>query len=267
MQPQTASRNQLLARSTRSRRGSSRALSPRRSGSRRPGVGTPRGGDDDRAASIPTGGGDEGDEADNECAPDALARSRREVAVEATPTSRPQGREDARESLGDNVKVNQACENVSDAALAGRGQAQNEEADRHQPDGPEPDGREPERLPPRRRQLLRRISRATAASHWTDSHVPMSFTYGARTWGTARQYWQAGGDTSVAWDTKGNAYISCQVFNRGSAVIAQPRPVERVLRLPLDRQRTAPRGTSRPCRRPSSTTPPEREPSSRTSST
>ena len=28
-------------------------------------------------------------------------------------------------------------------------------------------------------------------------------------------FWEAGGDTSVAWDTKGNAYFDCQVFDRG----------------------------------------------------
>ncbi|MBV9099031.1 MAG: exo-alpha-sialidase [Frankiaceae bacterium] len=50
----------------------------------------------------------------------------------------------------------------------------------------------------------------------------MSFTRGRPTWGTARQYWQAGGDTSVAWDTKGNAYISCQTFNRGAGVSPNP---------------------------------------------
>ena len=31
----------------------------------------------------------------------------------------------------------------------------------------------------------------------------------------ARQYWQASGDPSVAWDSRGNAYYSCQVFMRG----------------------------------------------------
>ncbi|MGH7904208.1 MAG: sialidase family protein, partial [Candidatus Dormibacteraceae bacterium] len=50
---------------------------------------------------------------------------------------------------------------------------------------------------------------------WTDSTVPMSFSRGAP-FGTAREYWQAGGDPSLAWDTKGNAYFSCQVFNRGN---------------------------------------------------
>src|SRR5207302_98795 len=36
------------------------------------------------------------------------------------------------------------------------------------------------------------------------------------------QYWQAGGDTSVAWDSKGNAYLSCQLFNRGPATSTNP---------------------------------------------
>ena len=40
--------------------------------------------------------------------------------------------------------------------------------------------------------------------------------------GFAREYWQAGGDTSVAWDTRGNSYLSCQAFNRGT--VASPNP-------------------------------------------
>ena len=50
--------------------------------------------------------------------------------------------------------------------------------------------------------------------------MPNSFTAGPS--GFARQYWQAGGDTSVAWDTRGNAYLSCQLFNRGN--VASPNP-------------------------------------------
>jgi hypothetical protein len=51
---------------------------------------------------------------------------------------------------------------------------------------------------------------------WNDTTIPMSFTRGIA--GFPREYWQAGGDTSVAWDTKGNAYFSCQMFNRGEGV-------------------------------------------------
>src|SRR5262249_21816735 len=53
-------------------------------------------------------------------------------------------------------------------------------------------------------------------SSWSDSTPPMSFTRGTL-YGAARQYWQAGGDTSVALDTKGNADFSCQMFMRGAA--------------------------------------------------
>ena len=51
--------------------------------------------------------------------------------------------------------------------------------------------------------------------------APTSFTRGA-TFGAARQYWGGGGDTSVAWDTKGNAYLSCQLFNRGQPTTPNP---------------------------------------------
>lgn len=57
---------------------------------------------------------------------------------------------------------------------------------------------------------------------WTDTIVPMGFTRGTNFGGVARQYWQAGGDTSVAWDTRGNAYLSCQVFMRGPGVTNNP---------------------------------------------
>jgi hypothetical protein len=40
--------------------------------------------------------------------------------------------------------------------------------------------------------------------------------------GDLREYWEAGGDTSVAWDTRGNAYLSCQVFNRGNPPTTNP---------------------------------------------
>jgi hypothetical protein len=56
---------------------------------------------------------------------------------------------------------------------------------------------------------------------WADTTTPNGFTRGD-IFGTPREYWQAGGDTSVAWDTKGNSYLSCQLFNRGNAVSPNP---------------------------------------------
>ena len=47
--------------------------------------------------------------------------------------------------------------------------------------------------------------------------MPTGFTLGTP-FGTAREYWQGGGDTSVAFDTKGNVYMACQLFNRGAGV-------------------------------------------------
>jgi hypothetical protein len=53
--------------------------------------------------------------------------------------------------------------------------------------------------------------------------VPFGFTRGGPAFGgAARQYWTAGGDTSSAFDTRGNAYFSCQVFNRGVPVSGNP---------------------------------------------
>jgi len=76
----------------------------------------------------PTGGGDEADEADNECPPDNFATPTGNGGGAGNdPNYTPSGQNACAEKLGDNVKVNQNCQNVTDPALAGRGQAQNEE--------------------------------------------------------------------------------------------------------------------------------------------
>jgi hypothetical protein len=118
--------------------------------------------------------------------------------------------------FGNNVKVNQNCLNLTDADLQGRAQAQNETSISVDPNNPN--------------HLVasyndyRRGDGTCGTSYsldggrtWADSTTPNGFSRGTA-FGKARQYWQAGGDTSVAWDSRGNAYLSCQVFNRGSAV-------------------------------------------------
>jgi hypothetical protein len=122
-------------------------------------------------------------------------------------------------NLGMDVKVNQNCLNISDPALQGRGQANNEPSIAIDPF-------DPRHLVASDNNYIR--GDGTCGSYysrdggqsWTDSIIPNSFTYGPA--GYAREYWQAGGDTSVAWDTRGNAYESCQVFNRGTS--ASPNP-------------------------------------------
>jgi hypothetical protein len=122
---------------------------------------------------------------------------------------------------GGNVRVNQNCLNLTDPDLQGRGQAQNETAIAQDPNNPS-------RIVASQNDYRRGDANCyTGYSSddgrtWTDSTPPMGFTRGAAFGGVPRQYWQAGGDTSLAWDTKGNAYLSCQVFMRGAGVSNNP---------------------------------------------
>jgi hypothetical protein len=48
--------------------------------------------------------------------------------------------------------------------------------------------------------------------------MPNGFVRGTAFGGTPREYFQASGDPSVAWDTRGNAYYTCLEFKRGAGV-------------------------------------------------
>jgi hypothetical protein len=123
------------------------------------------------------------------------------------------------QTKGQDVKVNQNCLNLTDPDLQGRGQANNEPSISVDPF----DSRH---LVASDNNYIR--GDGTCGAHfsldggrsWADSTIPNGFTRGPT--GFAREYWQAGGDTSVAWDTRGNAYESCQLFNRGT--VASPNP-------------------------------------------
>ncbi|MEA2129304.1 MAG: hypothetical protein QOJ85_2195 [Solirubrobacteraceae bacterium] len=123
---------------------------------------------------------------------------------------------------GSNVRVNQDCQNLSDTDLAGRGQAQNETAVAVDPS-------DASHLVASANDYRRGDSGCITSysddngRSWTDSMPPTGFTRGdAFAGGVARQYWHAGGDTSLAWDTKGNAYLSCLAFMRGQPTSANP---------------------------------------------
>jgi hypothetical protein len=115
--------------------------------------------------------------------------------------------------LRGNVKVNQNCLNLSDPDLQGRGQANNEPSIAVDPF-------DPWHLVASDTSYVRgdegcgSYFSLDGGRTWTNTTIPDGFTNGPA--GVAREYWQAGGDTSVAWDTRGNAYVSCQLFNRGS---------------------------------------------------
>ena len=134
----------------------------------------------------------------------------------------PRGSDACPNNQSSNIKVNQNCLNLSDLNLQGRGQAQNEESIKVNPNNAN--------------QVVasyndyRRGDGTCGVSYsrdggrnWNDTTVPNGFTRGKNQPQNApREYWQAAGDTSVAWDSKGNAYLSCQVFKRGPATAGDP---------------------------------------------
>src|SRR5438270_4801494 len=121
---------------------------------------------------------------------------------------------------GSNVKVNQNCLNITDVDLQGRAQAENETSIAQDPF-------HPNRVVASFNDYRRGDGNCYGAfsrdggSTWTDTTIPMGFTRGSA-FGAARQYWEAGGDTSVAWDTRGNAYFNCMVFQRGTPTSNNP---------------------------------------------
>ena len=120
--------------------------------------------------------------------------------------------------FGSNIKVNQNCLNLTDSDLQGRGQANNETSIAQVAPAPH--------LVASNNDYVRgdgtcgAAYSTTSGATWSNSTVPDIFTRGFGA--NARQYWGGGGDTSVAWDTKGNSYLSCQVFNRGIGVTQNP---------------------------------------------
>jgi hypothetical protein len=133
-------------------------------------------------------------------------------------TPRGNGDKGCQDILSSNVKVNANCLNITDPDLAGRGQANNETSIAYDPNDPKVmvgsandyrtgDGN------------CYTSYTGDGGRTWQDSTPPTSFTRGrvqnVVDFGATREYWGGGGDTSVAFDTKGNAYLSCQLFNRG----------------------------------------------------
>jgi hypothetical protein len=158
-----------------------------------------------------------------------FARAATEQRAGLAPNARRQAPQSLQKSLltgcpvnrGANIRVNQNCLNLTDPDLQGRGQAQNETAIAQDPN-------DPRRMVASSNDYRRGDANCYSyfsgdgGRSWQDSTPPMGFTRGAAFGNVARQYWQSGGDTSVAWDTKGNVYLSCQMFMRGAAVSNNP---------------------------------------------
>src|SRR5205823_2066140 len=101
-------------------------------------------------------------------------------------------------NISSNIKVNQNCLNISDADLQGRGQAQNETAIAYDPNNSN-------NLVATYNDYRRGDGgcygswTTDSARTWNDTTIPFGFARRIGP-GVARQYWDSGGDTSVAFD-------------------------------------------------------------------
>ncbi|MFL6016499.1 MAG: exo-alpha-sialidase, partial [Gaiellaceae bacterium] len=126
----------------------------------------------------------------------------------------PRGSDACPNNQQSNIKVNQNCLNLSDPDLQGRGQAQNEESIAVDPNNT--NHLVASYNDYRRGDGTCGVSYSSDGGRtWNDSTVPNNFTRNPTAGFGPRTYWQGGGDTSVAFDSKGNAYLSCQLFQRG----------------------------------------------------
>ncbi|HYL07848.1 MAG TPA: sialidase family protein [Candidatus Udaeobacter sp.] len=128
------------------------------------------------------------------------------------------------QSSGNNVRLDSACQNYADPALHGRSMAQNETAIAINPTNHE-------NLVASANDYMRGDGNCGAyystngGRAWNGTTAPMGFVRGSSLTpasGNARQYWQAGGDTAVAYNSEGTAFLQCQVFNRGAGTTQDP---------------------------------------------
>jgi hypothetical protein len=112
-----------------------------------------------------------------------------------------------------NIRATTECLNATDPGLHGRGQAHNETAIAANPSNPNQviAGQNDYR---RGDGACGSDFSADGGLHWGSALAPHSFILN----GAKRMYFQAAGDTSVAWDSHNTAYLSCGPFNRGPAV-------------------------------------------------
>jgi hypothetical protein len=176
----------------------------------------PQSGSTTRAAVVPGGGGDNGPGTDGAPNTTPAGYGAPGGGAGSAVNYFPSGSGQCAANKGSNVKVNVNCLNISDANLQGRGQANNETSIAENPF-------QTKQLVASDNDYIRGDGTCGSSystdggQTWNNSTVPNGFTRGASFGGVARQYWQGGGDTSVAWDTRGNAYMACQLFNRGDS--------------------------------------------------
>ena len=117
------------------------------------------------------------------------------------------------DSSATNVRANQECTNQSAAGFFGRGQSQNETGVAVNPTNPnnvlisQNDYREGDGACGVDWSL-------DGGKHFGSQKVDVNFARPILNNGGFRHYWTSSGDTSVAFDSSGEAYVMCQVFDR-----------------------------------------------------
>ncbi len=135
--------------------------------------------------------------------------------------------------FGDNVKVNQNCLNLTDPDLQGRAQAQNETWIAVDPNNA--DHLVGSYNDYRRGDGTCGVSYSLdGGKSWADATTPNGFTRGTAFGGAPREYWQASGDTSVAWD-QGQRVPVVPAVQPWLGDLAESGPVKLLLRLPVHR--------------------------------
>ncbi len=126
----------------------------------------------------------------------------------------PSGTGECPDASATNVRANQDCTSQSPAGLYGRGEAQNETGVSVNP------------LNPNNVVVSHNDYRDGDSHCGVDASMNGGKTFGSRLAPVtftapgivaARHYWDGGGDTSLAFDSTGEAYLMCQMFDRGPA--------------------------------------------------
>jgi hypothetical protein len=123
------------------------------------------------------------------------------------------------DNTGTNVRVNQECTNQS--TTLGRSQSQNETGAAVNPINLN-------NILASANDYRRGDSNCgvyfslDGGRHWGGGVAPMGFTTPGFT--APRHYWTTGGDTSVGFDSSGEAYLMCQVFDRDSSTADNSTP-------------------------------------------
>ena len=158
----------------------------------------------------------------------------RETGITAADTYFPTDEEGCPGIFGNNIRVNQDRQNLSDPDLAGRAEVQNETFIAQDP-------MRPNRMLAAAHSYIQGDVDCTAfpttdpkAERWQDVVVPTGFTRGQPTFGSDRQYWQVGGDPGSRLGHARQRLLRLPAVQPRRPADPRTRRLRRHLRLPVD---------------------------------